>query len=63
VVYCSNEDCIASQAAYRLLERHGYPNVRRYAGGLADWEAAGYPLEGDMVEAEARETQQHTEAV
>ena len=25
-------------------------NICRYAGGLEDWEAAGYALEGEMVE-------------
>ncbi|MGH2536339.1 MAG: rhodanese-like domain-containing protein [Candidatus Promineifilaceae bacterium] len=46
VVYCSDVDCIASQAAYRYLVQHGYTNVRRYSGGLSDWSAAGLPLEG-----------------
>ena len=46
VVYCSDEQCVASQLAYQFLVRNGYKNVRRYSGGLADWEAAGYPLEG-----------------
>ena len=50
VVYCSDEACIASRAAYRLLEESGFKNVRRYADGLSDWEEAGYPLEGEMVE-------------
>jgi rhodanese-related sulfurtransferase len=45
VVYCSDVYCAASIYAYRALERRGYANVRRYAGGIADWEAAGYPLE------------------
>jgi rhodanese-related sulfurtransferase len=49
VVYCSDEACVASQAAYRLLVDRGFENVRRYAGGLSDWEDAGYPLEGEMV--------------
>ncbi|HWM84273.1 MAG TPA: rhodanese-like domain-containing protein [Kofleriaceae bacterium] len=49
VVYCSNVDCHASIADYWALLEHGYTNVRRYAGGLADWEAAGLPLEGDWV--------------
>ena len=44
VVYCSDVQCIASQAAYKMLVSKGYQNVRRYAGGLADWSAAGYPL-------------------
>jgi rhodanese-related sulfurtransferase len=46
VVYCSNVDCLASVALYRDLVRRGYANVRRYAGGLLDWEDAGLPLEG-----------------
>ena len=50
VVYCSDVNCIASQAAYNILESNGFKNVRRYAGGLADWQAAGYPLEGGGVD-------------
>jgi rhodanese-related sulfurtransferase len=50
VVYCSGYDCMASVYAYEYLVRHGYKHVRRYAGGLLDWEEAGYPLEGEMVE-------------
>jgi rhodanese-related sulfurtransferase len=50
VVYCSNVDCVASIAAYWFLKGRGYQNVRRYAGGLNEWEEAGYPLEGEMVE-------------
>ncbi len=46
VVYCSNVDCVASQFAYRGLVEAGYSNVRRYSGGLADWESAGLRLEG-----------------
>ena len=49
VVYCSHELCIASQTAYRMLDAAGYSNVRRYMGGLEDWENAGYPLEGSFV--------------
>lgn len=50
VVYCADVHCPASIRAYRLLERAGYGRVRRYAGGVADWERAGYPLEGGGVE-------------
>jgi len=50
VVYCSNVDCLSSVAVYRDLVRRGYRNVRRYAGGLLDWEDAGLPLEGDSVQ-------------
>lgn len=49
VLYCTNVDCLASQVVYRLLVEHGYTNVRRYAGGLVDWEDAGLPLEGTSV--------------
>jgi len=49
VVYCSNEFCSASISAYNFLVGHGFKNVCRYAGGLLDWEDAGYPLEGEMV--------------
>ena len=45
VVYCADIYCAASIYAYRLLERQGYRRVRRYAGGIADWEDAGYALE------------------
>jgi rhodanese-related sulfurtransferase len=49
VVYCSNPECLASLAAYHRLVGHGYTKVRRYAGGLVDWEDAGLPLEGEWV--------------
>ena len=49
VVYCSNVACIASQAAYHALVSKGYKNVRRYAGGIQEWEASGYPMEGSAV--------------
>jgi rhodanese-related sulfurtransferase len=41
VVYCTNPPCLASVAAYQRLVKEGYTNVRRYAGGIEDWEAAG----------------------
>jgi rhodanese-related sulfurtransferase len=49
IVYCSNPACPASISAYHFLMNHGYKNVRRYAGGLLEWEDAGYPLEGESV--------------
>jgi rhodanese-related sulfurtransferase len=45
VLYCATVYCPASIYAYRLLEREGYGHVRRYAGGIDDWESAGYPVE------------------
>jgi rhodanese-related sulfurtransferase len=50
VVYCSNVDCLSSVAMYRALVERGYSNVRRYAGGLIDWEEAGLSLKGELVE-------------
>jgi rhodanese-related sulfurtransferase len=52
VVHCSNPSCGASVALYQLLERNGYRNLRRLAGGLQAWQQAGYPLEGTMLEAQ-----------
>jgi rhodanese-related sulfurtransferase len=40
---------LESKALGQLLEREGYAHVLHYAGGLADWEQAGYPLEGEWV--------------
>jgi len=46
VVYCSSDVCYASLSVYHLLEKRGYKHVSRYAGGLLDWNEAGYPLVG-----------------
>jgi rhodanese-related sulfurtransferase len=50
VVYCSNSGCTASVLVYQQLVENGFQNVTRYAGGIADWEDAGYPLEGERVD-------------
>ena len=50
VVYCSDRLCPASVMAYNYLEAQGYKYVRRFSGGLTEWEAAGYPLQGELVE-------------
>lgn len=49
VVYCTSFDCHASLALYHELVARGYRNVRRYDGGLTDWEEAGLPLEGEWA--------------
>jgi rhodanese-related sulfurtransferase len=49
VVYCVNDICPISVSAYNFLVDHGFKNVRRYAGGLTDWNQAGYPLEGEIT--------------
>ncbi len=50
VVYCADRLCPASVMAYHYLEAQGYKKVRRFSGGLAEWETAGYPLQGALVE-------------
>lgn len=53
VVYCSNPECPASVQAYYYLENKGFHNLYRFAGGLMEWENAGYALVGSMVPEEA----------
>jgi rhodanese-related sulfurtransferase len=50
IVYCSGPGCHASADAFYSYRACGYTKVRRYAGGIEDWEEAGYPLEGDLLE-------------
>ena len=50
VVYSTSQHRQDPAAACRALEAHGYRNVSWYPGGLADWEAAGYPVEGESVD-------------
>jgi rhodanese-related sulfurtransferase len=57
VVYCSNDLCPASISVYYLLVQRGFENVRRYAGGLLDWQEAGYPFRrGDGRSASGQQT-------
>lgn len=49
VVYCTDLPCNKSILLYQLLEAMGYQHICRFAGGLLEWENAGYELEGDMV--------------
>jgi rhodanese-related sulfurtransferase len=49
VVYCTSPECHSSVALYMALRAAGHQHVRRYSGGLSDWEAAGLPLEGDWA--------------
>ena len=44
---------MASVALYQLLERNGYRNLRGFVGSLQEWQQAGYPLEGAMVDAQS----------
>lgn len=47
VVYCSHAACWGSIYAYQYLDKAGF-KVRRYAGGISEWENAGYPLAGEL---------------
>ena len=48
--WCSNPSCPGSVLTYRELEKRGYHNLRRSAGGVSAWEGAGYPLEGKWMD-------------
>jgi rhodanese-related sulfurtransferase len=45
VTYCSDTTCPNSTRVAMRLEQLGYTQVRKYAGGIADWTAAGLPVE------------------
>jgi len=55
VVYCGSFECQASPAAARRLEELGFTRVVDFEGGLADWKAAGYPLQSSRVRPEVME--------
>jgi rhodanese-related sulfurtransferase len=45
VVYCASATCLNSHQAAETLTELGYADVRVYAEGKADWQAAGFALE------------------
>jgi|SRR5215475_9327258 len=49
IVYCTDKSCNKSIVLYYLLESMGYEHVRRFAGGLMEWENCGFRLEGEMI--------------
>ncbi|MFV2062629.1 MAG: rhodanese-like domain-containing protein [Chloroflexota bacterium] len=49
VVYCSDRSCVASKVVGDKLLAAGFKHVRHYPGGLSEWHAAGYPLEGSAA--------------
>ena len=51
VLYDSGPQCPGSRMVCRILKARGYERVRRYAGGLEEWESAYYHLEGQQVSA------------
>jgi 3-mercaptopyruvate sulfurtransferase SseA len=48
IVYCTDEACNWSILLYQQLVL-GYEKIFRFAGGLLEWEAAGYELVGEMA--------------
>ena len=49
VLYDSGPHCPASRMACRFLKARGYERLRRYPGGLEEWESACYPLESEQA--------------
>jgi len=49
VVYDTNSACPASYRAYYQLEHIGFAHVRCLKGGIEEWVAAGFPIEGSLV--------------
>jgi rhodanese-related sulfurtransferase len=49
VLYSTSQHRKDVRAAFDALTAHGYRNVCCYVGGLADWEDAGFPVEGTNV--------------
>ncbi|HLF65660.1 MAG TPA: rhodanese-like domain-containing protein [Saprospiraceae bacterium] len=49
VVYCTDLACKKSVLLYQLLELMGYAHICRFAGGMKEWEEAGYLLVGEML--------------
>lgn len=45
LVYCSGHECEESLELGQILMTAGYTNVTLFAGGITDWQAAGYPVE------------------
>ena len=46
VVYCGGPKCPQSHMAAEKLVKLGYENVRAHEGGLEEWKAAGFNVEG-----------------
>ncbi|HSI93321.1 MAG TPA: rhodanese-like domain-containing protein [Jiangellaceae bacterium] len=46
VVYGRDDACTTSRAMAAELARRGFSHVSWYAGGMAEWVAAGSPTEG-----------------
>jgi len=45
VIYCEGGDCQASISLAKIIHDRGYPDIRIFAGGWAEWTASGLPEE------------------
>jgi rhodanese-related sulfurtransferase len=54
VVYCASISCRNSHIAAQRLVQIGYADVAVYAGGKADWQGAGLPIEQAAAPIEQR---------
>ncbi len=45
IVYCSDENCEASNTAAKKLEKSGFTNVYHFAGGKKEWKDQGLPMQ------------------
>ena len=63
VVYCASTECDASTKAATKLEAAGFTNVVEFAGGVKEWETAGYRLRGEAVPATEPTTNKGAAAV
>jgi len=45
VVYCEGGDCQTSLSLAKIIHDKGYTDIRIFAGGWAEWSAAGLPEE------------------
>ena len=53
VVYCMSQNCTLTPLAIEKLAKAGYKQILDYAGGLADWQDAGYQFEGTVTAKDA----------
>lgn len=49
IVYCSNYACTTSHFVVQKLRAKGYTRAYVYAGGMAEWFLAGYPVVGSAT--------------
>jgi rhodanese-related sulfurtransferase len=47
VLYCSSSRCRKSRKGAETLSRMGFRRIGVYLGGIRDWKAGGFPIEGE----------------